>query len=180
MVEIWEGGETSLYEKPAFTPWIAPGVGMPNIGGGGEEVDPYDAVDDYGNVPATVNAPFVGSPGYDYQTVTDPPEIPWNVIKPEVLPEAGPYVDKEAGPYVDEGGWTPPSVGGWQPPTIGGGLDLTPGAGTGLPFVGGFETPDLSLPAWTPPDLSVGDVTKPFDMGKDFLQMMMLMMVMKD
>lgn len=175
MVEIWEGGETSTYEKPAYTPWLAPGAGMPNIGGGGEEgelIDPYDSVDDSGSLQ---------TPGYDYQTVTRPPLVPWEIGGGAEVPQHmdyhpwNPHVTGEKWSHVeepDEGGWTPPKIGPWQPPTIGGGLDLTPGAGTGLP--------DLSIGSWTPPDLSIGDLTKPFDAGVDMMQIMMLMMVMKD
>lgn len=118
-------------------------------------VDPYDWVDDYGNVPRHMGPRLgvdYGLDEFEFETYVRPPQVE---LPGTPLPQPAP---------IDPGGWTPPEIFGWQPPVIGGGLDLTPGPGTGLPWTdqsGGIDLtpgPRTGLP-WVDPETGGLDLT---------------------
>lgn len=164
---VYTGGMTSVY--------------FPELASG---FDPYDTLDDRGNV--GVYPEMFGDMGPG-SIVTTPPAM-----------RVPPPVESPPIPEVDPGGWTPPVIGGWQPPVIGswggdeGGLDLTPGERGGLPWTpdfGGFDFtpgPGGGLP-WTAPgggfDLTPGPGTGIPGGGVlggafDFAAMMPMMLMM--
>lgn len=148
-----------------------------------EYIDPYDELDEYrGGGGGAVALPGPPSSYLRSTPLPDPPAfvaplLPREGGPPITAPPVAPW-DGAPRPVPSPPGVTPqpavpiPVPPGFLPP------GATPDGSFKLPKIGPYQPPNFMPP--TLPDLSLPDVTKPFDIAGDFMMMIVVMALVKD